>query len=147
MFKRLMLLAVFLLAGCQLAPTSTGQFGTVPVESQSFVAYQCSATKEAFTHFTPQLGALQLLPFSATVIDTGSNWVATYPGGKVESPQLYKDLLGKIDGAVDLTTGTRYYRIKPRDAKAPVFSTSTVNPMTGDGVGMTFLQCSVFPTE
>ncbi|QVW55788.1 hypothetical protein pEaSNUABM9_00207 [Erwinia phage pEa_SNUABM_9] len=149
MLKRLMLLVTVvmatLLAGCAIAPNQSGQFGTVPVEATSFTIYQCSATKETFTHFQPQLGSLQLQPYSATVIDNGAGWVATYPGGKVESPQLYKDLLGKIDGAIDLTTGARYYRIHARDAKAPVFSTSTVSATTGDGEGMTFLQCVLAP--
>ncbi|QVW28677.1 hypothetical protein pEaSNUABM8_00180 [Erwinia phage pEa_SNUABM_8] len=148
MLKRLMLLVTVvmatLLAGCAIAPNQSGQFGTVPVEATSFTIYQCSATKETFTHFQPQLGSLQLQPYSATVIDNGAGWVATYPGGKVESPQLYKDLLGKIDGAIDLTDGARYYRIKGRD-KPPVFSTSTVDATTGNGTGMTFLQCVLAP--
>lgn len=149
MFNRLKLLVTILmvtwLAGCTLAPTQNGQFGTVPVDATNFTVYQCSATKETFSKFQPQLGSLQLQPYAAMVIDGGSNWVATYPGGKVESPQLYKDLLGKIDGAVDLTTGQRYYKIRAMGAKAPVFSTSTVNPNTGDGEGMTFLQCTLAP--
>ncbi|ANZ48736.1 hypothetical protein BIZ83_gp117 [Erwinia phage vB_EamM_ChrisDB] len=148
MLKRLMLMVVVmstLLAGCAIAPNQSGQFGTVPVEATSFTIYQCSATKENFTRFQPQLGSLQLQPYSATVIDNGAGWVATYPDGKVESPQLYKDLLGKIDGAVDLSTGARYYRIHALGARAPVFSTSTVNPNTGDGIGMTFLQCVLAP--
>lgn len=136
---------VVALTGCAIAPSQSGQFGTVPVEATSFTVYQCSATKETFVHYQPQLGSLQLLPFGATVIDTGANWVATYPNGKVETPQLFKDLLGKIDGAVDVTTGTRYYRIKGFNAKAPTFSYSTVSPLTGDGEGMTFLQCTVAP--
>ena len=135
------------LAGCAIAPTQNGQFGTVPVDATDITIYQCSATKESFTKYQPELGSLQLMPFVATVIDGGANWVATYPGGKVESPQLYKDLLGKIDGAIDLTTGARYYKIKARDAKAPVYSTSTVNSMTGNGEGMTFLQCTLVPEQ
>lgn len=139
------LLAV-LLSGCAMAPNASGQFGTVPVETAStFAVYQCSATKESFSHFQPQLGKLQLLPFAATVVDNGSTWAATFPGGKIESPQLYKDLLGKIDGAVDMTTGIRYYRIRGLNAKAPTFSFSTVNPVSGDGEGMTFLQCTEAP--
>jgi len=140
-------LASALLAGCAMAPNQAGQFGTVPVETaETFAVYQCSATQETFAHFQPQLGKLQLLPFAATVIDNGSTWVATFPGGKVESPQLYKDLLGKIDGAVDVTTGIRYYRIRGVNAKAPTYSYSSVDGRTGEGTGMTFLQCTPTPT-
>lgn len=149
MFNRLKLLVTILmvtwLAGCALAPTQNGQFGTVPVDATDITIYQCSATKESFTKYQPELGSLQLMPFAATVIDGGANWVATYPGGKVTSPQLYKDLLGKIDGAVDLTTGQRFYKIRALGAKAPIFSTSTVDPLTGTGNGMTFLQCTLAP--
>lgn len=149
MFKYMMamLFVIFGLSGCALSPTPSGAFGTVPATSTSLTIYQCSAAKETFVHFQPQLGQVELLPFSTTVIDGGSNWIATYPDGKVQTPPLYKDLLGKIDGAVDMTTGTRYYKVKGLNAAlTPTYSYSSVDPLTGTGSGMTFFRCELAPT-
>ena len=141
-----LMLMAFVLSGCALQSSPTGQFGTVPVAAKDFTVYQCTAAKETFVHYQPQIGKLQLLPFSASITENGATWHASYPGGDIQSPQMYKDLLGKIDGSVD-ANGVRYYRVHLLPNKAPTFSYSTVNPITGDGEGMTFFQCSVAPEQ
>lgn len=148
MFKKIcmagLMMMALILSGCALQSSTAGQFGTVPVEAKAFTVYQCTAAKESFVHYQPQVGKLQLMPFSATVTDNGATWHASYPEGSVQSPQLFKDLLGKIDGSVD-ATGERYYRIHLLPSKAPSYSYSTVDPLTGDGEGMTFFNCGVTP--
>ncbi|ANZ49246.1 hypothetical protein HUXLEY_164 [Erwinia phage vB_EamM_Huxley] len=150
MMRKLQMLFVALImlaAGCAMAPNTTDQFGTIPVAATEFTVYQCSAAKETFVKYQPQLGKLELMPFSVTVVDNGATWHASYPGGDVQTPQLYKDLLGKIDGSVDLFTGTRYYRLHGSQGKNATYSYSTVDPTTGNGEGMTFLQCATSPDE
>ncbi|QVW56303.1 hypothetical protein pEaSNUABM6_00167 [Erwinia phage pEa_SNUABM_6] len=140
-FAMMIIACVMLLSGCALAPNTTGQFGTIPVAATDFTVYQCSAAKETFVKYQPQIGKLELLPFSATVVDNGATWHASYPGGGIQSPQLYKDLLGKIDGSIELLTGTRYYRLHGSQGKNATYSYSNVDPATGNGEGMTFFQC------
>ncbi|QQO90649.1 hypothetical protein pEaSNUABM42_00165 [Erwinia phage pEa_SNUABM_42] len=144
MMRKLQMLFValiMLVAGCAMAPNPTGQFGTIPVAATEFTVYQCSAAKETFVKYQPQIGKLELMPFSVTVVDNGATWHASYPSGDVQSPQLFKDLLGKIDGSVDPLTGTRYYRLHGSQGKNATYSYSTVDPSTGNGEGMTFFQC------
>ncbi|ANZ49525.1 hypothetical protein WELLINGTON_172 [Erwinia phage Wellington] len=127
-----------LLGGCALT-TTNGQFSTAPVAPTDFVTYTCTGAQETFVNWRPDVAQVKLYPVAVTVIDNGSNWVATFPGGKVESPQLYKDLLGKVDGSVDLLQGTRYYRL---NTTPPTYSYSTVD-MSGNGSGATFFRCQV----
>jgi len=127
-----------MLGGCALS-TVNGQFSTVPVPATDFQTYTCTGAQETFVAWKPDLTQVKLYPVAVTVIDNGSNWVATFDGGKVESPQLYKDLLGKIDGNVDLLTGTRYYRL---NTTPPTYSYSNVDA-SGNGTGATFFRCQV----
>ncbi|AWN08856.1 hypothetical protein MLDJOKPK_00284 [Salmonella phage SPAsTU] len=134
---------ISLLTGCAMAPDSKGQFSTVPVTNHDMVIYTCTGANETFSDFRPELSNLQLLPRAVTVIDVGANWVATWKGNKLESPQLYKDLLGKVDGNIDPITGQRFYRLNAVLSGSPTFSYSTVNPTTGSGKGMTFFRCTI----
>lgn len=61
----------------------------------------------------------------------GCKLVATWDGGKLESPMMFKDVVGKIDGNVNTTTGERYYRINKTANDSPTYSFSDVNPHTG----------------
>ncbi len=143
MLKRFLLVitAAFLLASCALQPTANGQFSTVPVESHDMVIYTCMGVEQDFTNYKPVVSSTNLMLGSVTVIDTGANWVATWPNGKIESPQLYKDLLGKVNGNIDPITGQRYYRVNGLLSKTPTFAYSTLEYKTGDGKGITFFHC------
>ncbi|ECE0087253.1 hypothetical protein SI71_16660 [Salmonella enterica subsp. enterica] len=55
---------------------------------------------------------------------------------------MFKDVVGKIDGNVNTTTGERYYRINKTANDSPTYSFSDVNPHTGEGKGMTFFRCN-----
>ncbi|QXO09603.1 hypothetical protein pEaSNUABM11_00179 [Erwinia phage pEa_SNUABM_11] len=131
-------LVTLTLGGCALTNVN-GAFTAVPVPAGDIQTYTCTGAQETFVNWQPQLASTKLYPVAVTVIDNGSNWVATFDGGKIESPQLYKDLLGKIDGSVDLLQGTRYYRLK---TTPPTYSYSTVDA-SGNGTGATFFRCQV----
>jgi hypothetical protein len=131
-------LITLMLGGCALT-TVNGAFTAVPVPAGDLQTYTCTGAQETFEGWAPSLAQTKLYPVAVTVIDNGSNWVATFDGGKIESPQLYKDLLGKIDGNVDLLTGTRYYRL---NTTPPTFSYSNVD-VNGNGTGATFFRCQI----
>ncbi|QVW55318.1 hypothetical protein pEaSNUABM29_00278 [Erwinia phage pEa_SNUABM_29] len=138
---------ISLLSGCAMAPDDQGQFSTVPVTNHDMVIYTCTGANESFSDYRPVLNNLQLLPRAVTIMDVGANWVATWEGGKLESPQLYKDMLGKIDGNINTQSGQRFYRINGVLTATPTFSYSDVNPLTGTGKGMTFFRCTQGPVD
>lgn len=133
---------ISLLTGCALNASSTEQFSNEPVPNRDMVIYTCTGAQEEFENHRPMLNNLQLMSRSVTVVDIGTNWVATWDGGKLESPVLYKDVLGKVDGNVNLDTGERFYRINNVMNDNPTFSYSNVNQTTGSGNGMTFFRCT-----
>lgn len=130
---------VFGLTGCALTQSPTGQFNTVPAAQKDLSVYTCYGASEKFANFQPQVSNLQLWPITVQVFDVGSSWAATYEGGKLESPQLYNDLIGKVDGAIDTKAGTRYYRV---NGVSPTFSYSSVDA-DGNGSGVTFFRCRI----
>lgn len=142
--KRLFIVFAFisLLTGCVQSPSNIGQFSSTPVKNHDLVIYTCTGTQEKFIDYRPVLDNLQKMPRSVTVLDVGASWVATWDGGKLESPKMFKDVIGKIDGNVNTATGERYYRINKTVNDGPTYSFSDVNPHTGEGKGMTFFRCS-----
>ncbi|ECF2860915.1 hypothetical protein E2G70_11045 [Salmonella enterica subsp. enterica serovar Agona] len=143
MLKRILVVVAFVmtLASCAIQPNAEGQFSTVPVDQHDMVIYTCTGASQEFVDFKPVPSSLKLMPLSVLVMDTGANWVASWNEGKIESPQLYKDLLGKVDGNLNVVTGERYYRVNGLLSKTPTFAYSSINYKTGEGKGVTFFRC------
>ena len=140
-FLACMVLGVWWLAGCAMVQSPDGQFSTEPVPLMEPQVFQCSVAKETFKGFKPELGNLELMFYRARVTDHGAYWEADVDGKQVTSPQLFKDMLGKLDGSLDPNTGARFYRLHFTNTNPPYYSFSTVNPKTGDGTGMTLFRC------
>ncbi|ANZ48187.1 hypothetical protein ASESINO_174 [Erwinia phage vB_EamM_Asesino] len=149
MTKHLMCVLAFIvmLSGCAMKANDNGQFSTVPVTNHDMVIYTCTGVETQFVDYRPVVTSIAVMPRAVTVMDVGANWVATWEGGKLEAPQLYKDLLGKIDGNIDTVSGKRFYRTNGLLTGSPSFDYSTVNPLTGNGSGMTFFRCTVGPVD
>ena len=130
------LLFSLLVSGCSLSTVAQGVFNGDPVAKKEPVTYTCIGATEYFVGFKPNIEQLQIWPFNVTVDDEGASWTATYPNGKLVSPQLYRGDQPRLVGGVD-DTGHRWYRI---DSPRLVFSHSQLNDV-GTGEGMTFFHC------
>lgn len=130
------LLFSLLVSGCSLSTVAQGVFNGDAVAKKEPVTYTCIGATEYFVGFKPNIEQLQIWPFNVTVVDEGASWTATYPNGKLVSPQLYRGDQPRLVGGVD-DTGHRWYRI---DSPRLVFSHSQLNDV-GTGEGMTFFHC------
>lgn len=125
-----------LVAGCSLSTVVEGVFDGDAVAKKAPVTYTCIGATEYFVGFKPNIEQLQIWPFNVTVVDEGATWTATYPNGKLVSPQLYRGTNARLVGGVD-EAGDRWYRV---DSPRLVFSHSQLNDV-GTGEGMTFFHC------
>ncbi|MCU6316431.1 hypothetical protein KWH52_17080, partial [Proteus mirabilis] len=143
MLKRVLVVVAFVmtLAISSIQPNAAGLISTAFADQHNMVIYTCNGASHELVDFNSVPSSLKLMPLSVLVMDTGANWVASWNEGKIESPQLYKDLLGKVDGNLNVVTGERYYRVNGLLSKTPTFAYSTVNYKTGEGKGVTFFRC------
>lgn len=130
------LLFSLLVSGCSLSTVAQGVFSGEPVAKKEPVTYTCIGATETFEGFKPQMEQMQIWPFNVTVVDEGSNWQATFPNGRLESPQLYYGDSARVVGGSD-PDGHRWYRI---DSPRLMFTHSKLSS-SGDGEGVTFFHC------
>ena len=121
---------------CTITDIANTMFDGKAVPKKEPVSYTCIGATEYFEGFKPQMEQMQIWPFNVTVVDEGSNWQATFPNGRLESPQLNYGASPRVVGGVD-AVGHRWYRA---DSPKLVFSHSQLDDL-GNGEGMTFFHC------
>ena len=121
---------------CTITDITNTMFDGKAVPKKEPVSYTCIGATEYFEGFKPQMEQMQIWPFNVTVVDEGSNWQATFPNGRLESPQLYYGDSARVVGGSD-PDGHRWYRI---DSPRLMFTHSKLSS-SGDGEGVTFFHC------